>query len=113
MFPGMGKINPRQIQNMMKSMGIKTEEIDAERVVFELRDKKLVIENPKITVMDVQGQKTYTVMGNAAEEKNGVPEEDIKMVASSAGVSEKKAKEALEKTNGDIAEAISLLKKGE
>jgi len=111
MFPGMGKINPRQMQNMMRQMGIKTEEIDAKRVVFELRDKKLVIENPKVAAMDVQGQKTYTVMGNATEEKKGAPEEDIKMVASTAGVSEKKAIEALEKTGGDIAEAIAMLKK--
>ena len=106
----MGKINPRQIQQAMKSMGIKTEELDAKRVIFELLDKKLVIENPKITVMEVQGQKTYTVMGAEKEEQKGIPKEDIEMVATQAGVSAQKAKDALEKTGGDIAEAITLLK---
>lgn len=107
----MGKINPRQLQGMMRQMGIKTEEINAERVIFELKDKKLVIENPKVTAMDVQGQKTYTVMGEASEESRGVPEEDIKMVAGSAGVSEQDAKKALENNDGDIAAAITELKK--
>ena len=107
----MGKINPKQIQNMMKQMGIKTEEIEAERVIFELKDKKLVIENPKVTAMDVQGQKTYTVMGEVTEEPKGVPEEDVKMVASQAGVSEEEAIKALEAADGDIAKAITELKK--
>ena len=111
MFPGMGKINPAQIQRMMKQMGIKSESLEAERVIFELKDKKFVVENPTVTVVDMQGQKTYTVMGETKEESKGVPVEDIKMVAEQAGVSKEKAKKALEETAGDIAEAITKLKK--
>ncbi|MBI2598557.1 MAG: nascent polypeptide-associated complex protein [Candidatus Diapherotrites archaeon] len=113
MFPGMGRINPKQLQGMMRQMGIKTEEIEAERVIFELKDKRLVIENPQITATDIQGQKAYTVMGTAKEESTRIPKEDIEMVAQSAGVSEEKAKEALEKNGGDIAQAIAELKKDE
>ncbi len=103
-------MNPKEMSRLMKSMGIQTEEIDAERVIFELKDKKLVIENPSVTAMVMQGKKTYTVMGEATEESKGLPEEDVKMVASQAGVSEQKARKALEESNGDLAEAISKLK---
>ena len=77
----MGKINPKQIASMMKQMGIKSEEIEAKRVIFELKDKRLIIENPKITAMEMQEQKTYTVMGDATEEPMGIPDEEIKMIS--------------------------------
>lgn len=108
MFPG--GINPKNMQRMMKQLGIKTEELNAKKVVFELVDKKLVIENPNVTVMTVQGKKTYTVMGDVKEEAAGVPEEDVKMVAEQAGVPAEDAKKALEDCDGDIAEAILKLK---
>lgn len=111
MFPG--RMNPKQMQGMLKQFGIKTEEIKAKRVVFELEDKKIVVENPNVTAMVVQGQKTYTVMGSERTEaiEKGIPAEDVKMVAEQAKVSEEKARKALEETNGDIAEAIVKLKK--
>ncbi|MDO8633857.1 MAG: nascent polypeptide-associated complex protein [archaeon] len=111
MMPGLGRINPRDISRMMKSMGIDSKELEAERVIFELKDKRLVIENPSVSVVTAQGQKTYTVMGAEKEETRGVPKEDIEMVATSANVSKEKAKKALEETNGDLAEAIARLKK--
>ncbi len=110
MFPGLGKINPKQMQAMMKQFGIKTEEINAKRVIFELEDKKLVIEEPQVSAMIVQGQKTYTVIGKETTEES-VPEQDIKMVSEQAKCSPAEAKKALEETNGNIAEAIIKLKK--
>lgn len=111
MFPGMGRVNPKQLQAMMRQMGIDTKEIQAERVVIELADKKIVIESPSVSVVTAQGKKTYTVMGEEKEELKGFPKEDIEMVASSAGVSEEKARQVLKETSGDLAEAISRLKK--
>ena len=111
MFPGMGKINPKQMQAMMKQFGIKSEPLEVKKVTFELENKKLVIDNPSVTAIDMQGQKTYQVLGEAKEEAQGVPENDVKMVAEQAGVSEEQAKAELEKTDGDIAQAITNLKK--
>ena len=110
MFPGMGGMDPRKMKMMMKQLGIKSEEIDAKRVIFELENGKLIIDNPQVSAIDMQGQKTYTVVGTASEEK-GVPSEDVKMVAEQAGVSEEDATKALEENDGDIAETISKLKK--
>ena len=113
MLPGMGRMNPKQLQGMMRQMGIKSEELPAKKVVFELADKKLVIDNPQVTVMEVQGQKSYQVLGEAREEGKAleIPDEDVKMVADQASVSEEKAREELVKVEGDIAQAIENLKK--
>ena len=110
MLPGMRGINPKQMQKMMKQMGIKSEEIDAKRVVFELEGRQLIIDEPNVTAINMQGQKTYTVIGEAREEKAGIPEEDIRMVMEQAKVDRKKAEGALRKNEGDIAEAILELK---
>ena len=111
MFPGMGGMDPRKMKMMMKQLGIKNEELNVKKVIFELEDKKLIIDDPQVSAIDMQGQKTYTVIGNAREEAGELPEEDIKMVAEQTNVSEKEAKKALEENDGDIAEAINKLKK--
>lgn len=112
MLPGLGGMNPKQMQGLMKQFGIKSTDLKAKRAIFELEDgKRLVIEGPSITLVDAQGQKIYTVIGEAKEEKGeeGIPEEDIKLVAEKTGASKEKARKALEKANGDIAEAIAEL----
>jgi len=107
MFPG--GMNPRNMGRMMKQLGIKNEELDASKVIIEADGKKLVFENPQVQVMEVQGQKTYTVIGNPVEETS-IPIDDIKMVAEQTNKTEEEAKRALKETNGDIAEAILKLK---
>ena len=111
MFPGMGGMDPRKMKMMMKQLGIKNEELNVKKVIFELEDKKLIIDDPQVSAIDMQGQKTYTVIGNAREEAGEIPKEDIKMVAEQTSVSEEEAKKTLEENDGDIAEAISKLKK--
>lgn len=111
MIPGMGKMNPKQMQGLMKQFGIKSEELNATKVVFELADGgKLIIEHPNVTAMNAQGQKIYSVTGEAKEEKP-VNEDDLKMVTEQTGASKEDAEKALEESNGDIAEAIMKLKK--
>jgi len=113
MFPGLGKMNPKQMQGMLKQFGIKSEEIEAKKVIIEKRDgKDIEIEEPNVTLMLVQGQKIYSVMGGTEKEKKEeIPEEDIEMVSEQTGASREKAIEALKKSKGDIAGAIFLLKK--
>jgi nascent polypeptide-associated complex subunit alpha len=109
MFPG--GMNPKNMGRMMKQLGIKNEELNAKKIEVFLEDgKKLIFENPQLQVMEMQGQKTYTVIGNPIEETS-IPKEDIEMVVEQANVSEENAKKALEENDGDIAEAIASLKK--
>ena len=107
MFP---KMNPRQMKRMMKQMGMAMEELDAKEVLIKLEDREIVIKNPTVSVVKVQNQKTYQVMGEE-QEVQSVPEEDIKMVAEKAGVSLEDARDALERSKGDLAEAIMSLAK--
>lgn len=109
MFPG--GINPKQMAGMMKQFGIKNQELDAKEVVITLNNgSKLVFEKPQIQCIEMRGEKTYTIAGGA-KEISGVPEDDITMVADTAGVSKEEAKAALQESGGDIAGAILKLKK--
>ena len=72
MFPGMKGMDPRAMQRMMKQMGIKNEEMEAERVIIEGKSKKIIIENPSVNIVVMQGKKTYTIMGDEKEEEKGI-----------------------------------------
>ena len=106
-----GGVNPAQMKGMMKKMGISQEELPVNRVIFEMDGTNLVIENPSVVKIKMQGQESYQVVGEAVEESGEIfSEEDLKMVMDQASVSEDEAREALEKSEGDIAEAIISLK---
>jgi len=107
MFPG--GMNPKNMGRMMKQLGIKNEEINASKVTIETDGKKIVFQNPQVQIMEVQGQKTYTIIGETTTESS-IPKEDIEMVAESANVSKEEAKKALEENSGDIAQTILKLK---
>jgi nascent polypeptide-associated complex subunit alpha len=119
MIPG-GRMNPRQMKQMMKRMGIESEEIDGvEEVVIRTATKEYVFPQAQVTMMTVQGQKTVQVVGEpivrnragapSAPAKVAILEEDVQLVAEKAGVSEAEARKALEEANGEPAEAIIRL----
>ena len=109
MFPG--GMNPAKMQGMMKKMGISQTELPVKKVIFEMNDGNLVIEDPSVIRIMMQGQESYQVTGEASEESADLfSEEDVKMVVSQTGKTAEEAKEALEKAEGDIAEAIISLK---
>lgn len=111
MFPG---VDPKQMQGMLKKMGISQEDIDASRVIIEKTDNsRIIIDNPSVTKIKMQGQETFQIAGEISEEmsEEEINENDIKIIVEKTGVSEKKAKEALEKNNGDLAETILELSK--
>ena len=106
MFPN---IDPKKMQAMMKQLGIKQEEIQANRVIIEQENSKIIIENPSVQKVNMQGNETWQITGEAKEEpKEQFSEEDIKMVAEKTSKSKAEAKAALEETH-DIAEAIIKL----
>lgn len=106
----MGGMDPRSMARMMQQMGIKNEEVPAKRVIIEQEDGQLIIDNPQITKITMQGQASFQISGQISS-KSVLRAEDIKLVAESAGVDEKAAADALTAANGDIAQAILSLKK--
>ena len=124
MIPG-GRVNPRQMKQAMKRMGIEQEELDGvEEVLIRTADKEYVIRNPSVSAITAQGQKIWQVVGEPiirqradakkpADEKGPtIPDEDVKLVAEKAGVSEEEARKALEACGGEPAEAIIRLMSG-
>lgn len=109
-----GKIDPKKIQGMMKKMGISQQEIDAKRVIIELEDSSLVIDEPSVVKINMSGQESFQITGEAREENNeeeGFSKEDIKMVMEKTKASEEEVRKFLKENNGDIALAIMELKK--
>ncbi len=107
MLPG---LNPAKMQAMMKQMGIKQEEIEAARVIIEKEDGKIIIEEPNVLKVNMQGNESFQITGEIREEEveEGIKEEDVKLVVEKTGRSEEKVRESLGKTN-DIAESIMEL----
>lgn len=103
-----GGISPKKMQAVMKQMGMEQTEIPATKVTIEKEDGKLiVIENPSVQEIKMQGQTTFQIAGEPHEEEGeSFSEEDVKTVMEKANVDENKAKESLEKNNGDLAETI-------
>lgn len=111
MFPGM---NPREMQKAMKRLGIKQEEIDAEVVIIKTSDKDLIIKNPHVSKVNMMGQETFQIVGDVTEtDKNetAINEDDIETVVKQTSCSRDEALEALEKSSGNLAEAILRLQK--
>lgn len=104
-------INPKQLQQAMKQLGMKQEEIEAQQVIIKCPDKNIIIENPQVMKVKAMGQESWQITGTEREEttETKITDEDIKMVAEQTGKTEEEAKNALEETNGDIAEAIMKL----
>ncbi len=98
-------INPKQMEKMMKQLGVKQEKIDSYEVVIKTKDKNLVIKNPEVLKVNMMGQESLQITGNIEEETN-ITEDDVNTVAEQANVDRKTAKSALEKNNGDLAAAI-------
>jgi len=94
----------------MRQMGIKTEQLEATRVIIETSSGRLVVEEPQVIQITAQGQKSFQISGQVRSEAGS--EEDVKMVMEQTGCSEEEAKAALEKTKGDIAQAILMLTEG-
>jgi len=112
-----GRVNERQVKRMMQQMGIKSNDLDdVVEVRIVLKDKTIIIKEPNVSVIEVQGNKTYTVVGKEEMiqgqmdkqtiEDTNLKEEDIKLVMEKAGVTREKAIEALKSNNYMVAEAI-------
>ena len=92
----LGGINPGQMKAMMKQMGIKQEEVEVERVIFEGAEKRIIIEPAVVQKITMQGQESWQITGDAREESKeaGISDSDVEMVA--------------EKTEADLRELMNI-----
>ncbi len=104
MFPG---INPKQLQQAMKQLGVKQENIDAIEVIIKTPTKNIVIKNPQVAKVNMMGQETFQISGDISE---FYPEDDIKLIIEQTSCSRDQAIKALQENKGDLAQAIISLK---
>ena len=108
---------------MMQRMGMNMDTVpDVHQVIIRTTDKDIVIDEPEVAILGVQGQKMYQVIGGqvseqapsadiaaAAPSKPSFTEEDVQLVADQTGKSLDRSREALKEVDGDLAKAILLL----
>jgi nascent polypeptide-associated complex subunit alpha len=109
----------RDAKRMMQKMGMKIDEIDGvTEVLIRTATREIIIEEPVVTSVVVQGQRMYQITGGSAHERAPsaeaaqpeVSEEDVNLVATQTGKTVDEAKAALKESGGDLAEAILRLK---
>lgn len=107
-----GRINPRQLNQMMKRMGINVKNIDnVKKVTIQTDTKEYIFEDAEVSIMEAQGQKTWQIIGEPIVKnlQEQTQDNDIKLIMEQTGKSADEARKALKETNGDIAEAILKL----
>jgi len=98
------------MEKLMKKMGLKQEDLDAEEVTILCKHKKIIVKNPQVTKMNIMGQESLQVIGDIEEEElETFKEDDINIILEQTGCSKEEAKDALNQKK-DIASAILYLK---
>ncbi|OPX70757.1 MAG: Nascent polypeptide-associated complex protein [Methanoregulaceae archaeon PtaB.Bin009] len=97
------------MKQMMKQLGMQVEQFeDVRQIVITTGKGRYVFDAAEVAAMTMQGITTYQITGEPRFEAAAleIPDDDVRMVAEQAQVSLDAARDALQKTGGDIAEAI-------
>ncbi len=113
-----GAPSGRDAMRMMQKMRMKVDEVPAvSQVIIKTAAKDIVIEEPNVTLVTVQGQAMYQIAGGRVSEampqapiQNTPPEIDVQLVAQQTGKPLEEARKALAEAGGDLAKAILILK---
>src|SRR3989304_4379302 len=104
-------LDNRQTRRMLDRMGINFEPInDVQEVIIRTKEKDIVVKQASVSEVKAKGTRMFQVVGENIEEivreKPKFTEEDVLLVAQQTGVSNERARVALEESNGDLAQAI-------
>ena len=100
---------------MMDKMGVDIEEISNVQEVLIITDKKeLVITKPNVSEVKSAEGSTFMINAQDYEERERevqvFSDDEIEIVCVQAGVDKEKAETALREADGDLAQAILMLK---
>lgn len=118
----MRRLSSRELKRIIGKFGVNTKEVeDVKEVILKTSTKEVIIQNPVVTLFEVQGQKIFQIFGEKIEEKiiskelellkedEKISDEDVLLVAQQANVDFEEAKAALKECKGDLAQAILIL----
>ena len=104
-----GKPDPKKVEQIMKKLNMKVQQIGAEEVVIRTKDKDIIISRPEIMLADMMGREVYQVSGEVSE-RILVNEDDVRMVMDKTGKDRDTVVKKLEELDNDLAKAIMELK---
>lgn len=97
------------MQQMLKKLGMKMDNIAANRVIIKTDSGDITIDEPQVVKTTMKGQIVFQVSGNVKEET--FTDDDVNLVMEQTGADDKeKIKELLQQNNGDVAKTIMQLK---
>ena len=104
------KIDDRALKAAMRKMGMQSVDIDATEVIIRTKDKEIIVHSPNVVKVNMMGQDTFQIMGRVSERPIlSITEDDVETVSTQAQVDKETARQALARSNGDIAQAIISL----
>jgi len=102
-------MDPKKMQQMMKQLGMKMDNIPASQVIIKTDAGDIIVEEPQVVKTTMQGQIVFQVSGNVKEKS--FSDEDVKLVMEQSGTTDKdQAAKALQQADGDVVKAIMKLK---
>jgi len=129
---GFRGMSPKQMERMMRKMGIEQKDLEGvKEVLIRFADKEWVISSPQVTMIKQANTETYQIAGlkkerapseanttgtpiaaekTAPKKKIEIPIEDAALVAGQTGVDIETARQTLIETEGDLAAAILKLR---
>ncbi|MCY3411353.1 MAG: nascent polypeptide-associated complex protein [Candidatus Heimdallarchaeota archaeon] len=122
---GVGDVSGMSNKQMKNALNnIETEEIkDVTEVIVKTATEEIILHNPEVTIMNM-GQEMWTIVPKRVEKRPveidttspiapedvEINEDDVKLIMSTANVSEEEAIKALKSSGGDIAAAMMNLR---
>jgi len=107
MLPNM---NNKQMQQAMKKMGMKQEDVDATKVVISTSDGDIIIDVPSVQNINMMGQESFQVSGEyrfvPKDTTPDISEDDVATVVTQTSCTNAQAEAAILNHKGDLAEAI-------
>ena len=95
MIPG---VNPRQVQQMMKQMGMSQEDISATELIIKTPNKNYHFTNPQVQKISMKGEISFQVTGEFTEE-------EAKAARDAQHTAQMAAQDAAQKAELDAAKA--------
>ncbi len=124
---GMGDMSGMSNKQMQKAIAnMDTEEIEnVIEVIVRTPDEEIILKSPEVSIMNV-GQEIWSVVPESVERRPAdaqpiitesglddveieIKEDDVKLIMTTANVSDEKARKALKQSRGDLAAAIMSL----
>lgn len=102
MIPG----NKKDMEKIMKKMGMELSEIDAKEVIIKTSNYQIKIEKPEVIIANILGKKVYQISGEEKLERLEPKEEDIALVMEKTGKDRETVVNKLKELNNDLARAI-------